>query len=92
MVGLTEIKKVQGQGSWAEHEIGKADSLILDVIQFLCCNKFMRVLRFLFRKKFDEQYNKLSKAVDWLMSAEESLEDQWDLLENYWDEEANNER
>ena len=90
MIGLTEIKKVQGQGSWAEHEVEKANDLLLDVIQFLCCNKFMRGLRFLFRKKFDEQYNKLSKAIDWLNSASESLEDQWDLLENYWDEVANN--
>lgn len=89
MVGITEIKKVQGQGSWAEHETMKAVNLILEVIEFLCCNKFMRIFRFLFRKKFDEQYDKLSKAIDWLHSAEESLEDQWDLLEDYWDEEMN---
>lgn len=89
MIGLTEIKQVQGQGDWAEHEIRKADSLILDVIQFLCCNKFIRIVRFLFRKKFDEQYNKLVKAEYWLNAAEETLSDQWDLLEDYWDKEAN---
>ena len=91
MIGLTEIKKVQGKGTFAKHEIGNANDLILDVIQFACCNKFMRLLRILFRKKFDEQYNKLSKAQDWLYSAEDSLEEQWDLLENYWHKEANNE-
>ena len=88
MVGLTEIKKVQGQGSWAEHGIRKADDLILEVIQFACCNKLMRVLRCLFGKKFDEQYDKLLKATDWLSSAEESLENQWELLEDYWHKEA----
>lgn len=86
MIGLTEIKKVQGQGDWANNEVRKAETLVSDVISFLCCNKFMRLLRFLFRKKFDEQYDKLSKAVDWLMAAEESLDDQWDLLEEYWDQ------
>lgn len=88
MVGLTEIKKVQNQGSFAKHEVRKADDLILDVIQFACCNKLMRLLRCLFRKRFDEQYDKLSKAEDWLNAAEESLEDQWDLLEDYWHQEA----
>lgn len=90
MFGLTEIKKVQNQGTWAKHDVGKAAGLLLDVIQFLCCNKFMRLLRLLFKKKFDEQYNKLSKAYDWLNSASESLEHQWDLLEQYWDQTANN--
>ena len=91
MMGLTEIKKVQGQGSFAEHDIEKAESLILDVIQFLCCNKFMRLMRFLFKRKFDEQYDKLSKAYTWLTSASESLDDQWDLLEDYWHQAANEE-
>ncbi len=50
----------------------------------------MRILRFLFGKKFDEQYNKLLKAKDWLNSANESLDDQWELLEDYWHKEANN--
>ncbi len=76
MVGLTEIKKVQGQGSWAKHEIRKADDLILDV------------MRFLFSKGFDEQYDKLLKAKVWLSAAEESLKGQWELLEDYWHEEA----
>ena len=91
MIGLTEIKKVQGQGTFAKHEIGNANDLILDVIQFACCNKFMRLLRILFRKKFDEQYDKLSKAQDRLRLAEEFLDDQWDLLEDYWNKEANSE-
>ena len=91
MFGLTEIQKVQEHGYWAKHEVEKADELILDVIEFLCCNKFMRLLRFLFRRKFDDQYNKLSKAYDWLSSASESLEDQWDLCEEYWDQAAKEE-
>lgn len=88
MLGLTEIKKVQDQGAWANHEVRTAEELLLDVIQFLCCNKFMRVLRFLFRKRFDEQYDKLSKAHTWLNAAIESLNDQWVLLEDYWDQVA----
>lgn len=91
MIGLTEIKKVQGQGTFAKHEIGNANNLILDVIQFACCNKFMRLLRILFRKKFDERYDKLLKAQDRLRLAEEFLDDQWDLLEDYWNKEANSE-
>lgn len=89
MLGLTEISKVQNQGNWANHEIGKAEELLLDVIEFLCCNKFMRILRFLFRRRFDEQYDKLSKAHTWLNVASESLENQLDLLEDYWDQVAN---
>lgn len=86
MIGLTEIKKVQGQGDWASNEVVKASTLVIEVIAFLCCNKLMRLLRFLFRKKFDEQYDKLSKALDWLLAAEVSLNDQWNLLEDYWDQ------
>ena len=89
MLGLTEINKVQGQGDWANHEVRIAEGLLLDVIQFLCCNKFMRVLRFLFRRRFDEQYDKLSKAHTWLNAASESLDSQWDLLEDYWHQVAN---
>ena len=91
MFGLTEIKKIQAQGTWAKHDVEKAEDCLLDVIQFLCCNKFMRLLRFLFRKKFDEQYDKLSKAYDWLNASSESLECQWDLLEDYWDQTAREE-
>ena len=86
MIGLNEIKKVQSKGSWANNEVEKASTLVFEVISFLCCNKFMRLLRFLFRKKFDEQYDKLSKATDWLLAAQESLDDQWELLEEYWDQ------
>lgn len=88
MLGLTEIEKVQNRGEWANHEVWTAEELLLDVIEFLCCNKFMRVLRFLFRRRFDEQYDKLSKAHTCLNAASESLENQWDLLEDYWDQVA----
>ena len=88
MFGLTEIKKVQNLGTCAKHEVNKASDLILELIIFLNCNKFMRLLRFLFRKKFDEQYNKISKMDDWLRAAEDSLEAQWDLCEEYWQQEA----
>lgn len=88
MVGLTEIKEVQNMETFAEHDISRAEDLLLDVIKFLCCNKFMRLLRFLFKKKFDEQYDKLSTAHSYLCSASEMLESQWDLLEGYWDQTA----
>lgn len=90
MIGMTEIKKVQSETDFANLDIEKAEDLLLDVIEFLCCNKFMRILRFLFKKKFDKQYDKLSKAYDRLVSAKDFLEDQWYLLEHYWNEEAMN--
>ena len=90
MVRPNEIRKVQSQGSLAENQVVKAENLIMDVIQFACCNKFMRVLRFLFRKKFDEQYDKLSKACYYLDGATNSLDGQWNLLEEYWDNEVGN--
>ena len=86
MIGLTEIKKVQGQGDLASNEVAKASTLVIDVIAFLCCNKLMRLLRFLFRKKFDEQYDKLRKVLDSLLAAGASLNDQWNVLEDYWDQ------
>lgn len=88
MFGMTEIKKVQNHGNLANRKVEKAEGLLLEVFEFLCCNKFMRVLRFLFRKKFDEQYDKLTQANSWLISASESLDEQWFLLEDYWDQEA----
>ena len=89
MLGPMKIKEIQSKTIWAQNEIHEANNCIMDVIEFLCCNKFMRVLRFLFRKKFDKQYDKLSKAWNWMDSASGILDERWDLLEECWDQTAN---
>jgi len=82
MLRLKEIRKVRDQGKFAKHKIGEADWLILEVMYFAKRNVFMSLLHLLFRKKFDEQYNKLKEIRRLLLKAESALHDQETLHED----------